>query len=139
MSSSLAPMKDCIFGDGLVTSSTLTTFIISLPMPQMKCQSVLDYISSLNQFPGTLCGDPGFRRSCCDTCKSKKKILSFEFHFQIRISNLFFNYKEYAVFTCLDGDVNCPLLVDYCQTDLQINTKPISEVCKLSCGACASK
>jgi hypothetical protein len=83
VSSSLAPIKDCIFGDGLVTSSTLTTFIISLPMPQMKCQLVLDYISSLNQFPGTLCGDPGFRRSCCDTCKSKKiSLLNFIFKFE---------------------------------------------------------
>ena len=69
-----APTSNCIFGDDLVLSSTLSSlFLADLPSPQMTCRAVLDYVSSLNQFPGSLCTDPSFRQTCCETCKSKKE------------------------------------------------------------------
>ena len=46
MINSAAPVGDCVFGDDVIVN--LQVLAIELPSVQMDCESVITYISSLN-------------------------------------------------------------------------------------------
>ena len=69
VSSNLAPVGNCVFGDDLVTN--LQVIPDPLPMSQMTCGSVTDYlIAEKNQFAYAYCLNPIFRFTCCNFCIS---------------------------------------------------------------------
>jgi hypothetical protein len=63
-----APLGDCLFGDDVVSEDSIG---MKLPVSQMSCSAVLDYIVSINQTATAYCSNSNFRQLCCQTCKSK--------------------------------------------------------------------
>lgn len=48
------------------------------------------------------------------------------------------NIKEYDALSCADTQPNCPDFYDFCNTGATIDTRPVEEVCPLTCQVCAS-
>jgi hypothetical protein len=67
--SHVAPIGECLFGDDVIVNLQVITD--PLPTNQMQCEDVFAYLETRNQFPIIYCNIPLFRKTCCNTCKSK--------------------------------------------------------------------
>lgn len=65
--STLAPVDNCVFGDGVITSQSIN---LKLPASQISCQDVFAVIESNGQSISGYCADSNFNNICCQSCKS---------------------------------------------------------------------
>lgn len=70
MSSTDAPIDECIFGDDVVVN--LQVIGEPLPQTQMSCEDVFTYLSSIDQFPIAYCSTPLFKKHVAELVKVSK-------------------------------------------------------------------
>ncbi len=69
---SIAPVGDCLFGDGIIKMNSYST---NVPPSDMACQTFLDYAyTALGQNELFYCDQTFFNSICCLTCKSISKV-----------------------------------------------------------------
>lgn len=83
ISSALAQVTDCPFGDGSVPQN----FFLSFPPQEMTCSVFLAWVATQNYAIEAFCVDPYIGSLCCQSCKSVffyKSILIYKTSFLIK-------------------------------------------------------
>lgn len=59
-----------MLGDDVVVN--LQVVDVALPSNQMTCEQVFHFLKTKDKFPIAYCGVENFKKTCCNTCNSKK-------------------------------------------------------------------
>ena len=111
-----------------------------LPNDAMTCSDVLIYLLQINKSPFTYCNDSNFRRTCCQTCKSKFEILKELVDFSLLPTTQSI-FAVLDAFSCEDSNPTlCQGSASSCNVpDASINGIPIKLACQRTCSSCIQR